>query len=180
MLAYPGKKLVSDSNLSQQRYVVVNNGKGKNGRVDTCLTLIAISAVCFALLVCLGVGLHLVYDSVSSSAAARKPECEDVVLVERKWRAAEDRANRFESELLDVRRKHRALEDDYRELAMTARSQQAQQSAPRVVTDPPQDISAMQRLAKCRASVEASTEAIRELREHNTVRCFVGGVVCAR
>jgi len=154
MLAYPKKP--------DQRYVVV---KKNGGGLRSCLAALAVGGLCLLLFAVTGVA---VYALVSAASMQR---CPDAEAAERKWRAAEDRAERLEAELVDVRRKHRVLEDDFRELAIASRSahanqqqQQQQQQAP----PPKEDMSALQRLGKCRASVEASTEAIKELREHNT------------
>jgi len=156
MLAYPKK------NTESQRYLVVK--KQGNGFANSCLSLIALFSACLTIFLCLGVVIHMLSDQ---HLQRRKPECEDVAVVERKWRTAEDRANHLETELGDLRRKHRLLEDDFRDLAISSRNQQQQQVLVKQQIEPTQDVSTMQRLAKCRSSVEASTEAIRELREHN-------------
>jgi septal ring factor EnvC (AmiA/AmiB activator) len=159
MISYPS---ASTRKGESHRYLVVK----KNSQMNTCITIAAVVVCCVVVVLVLGVGIHLLLASSNN----KSPHCEDVEVVERKWRAAEDRANRLETELMDLRRKHRTLEDDFRDLAISSRSQPVKIMQPQAVdnSNQQQDVSAMQRLAKCRASVEASTEAIRELREHNS------------
>jgi len=152
MLAYPKKP--------DQRYVVV---KKSGGGLRSCLAALAVGGLCLCLFAVTGLAVYAL------ASAASMQRCPDAEAAERKWRAAEDRAERLEAELVDVRRKHRVLEDDFRELAIASRSAHANQQATSPPPPPPpkEDMSALQRLGKCRASVEASTEAIKELREHN-------------
>lgn len=88
--------------------------------------------------------------------------------------AAEERAERLSNELLEVNRKHRDLEAEFRDLALTARAQsmqQQQQQQQNALNNGEggnqADVSTLARLAKCRSSVEASTETIKELRRLN-------------
>jgi septal ring factor EnvC (AmiA/AmiB activator) len=67
--------------------------------------------------------------------------------------------------LTEERRKLRELEQEYRDLALSARAQTSQQQQAKANDNVQQDVSAMQRLAKCRTSLEESTETVRDLRE---------------
>jgi len=77
-----------------------------------------------------------------------------------------DQVKQLEADLTEERRKYRELEQDYRDLALSARAQQAQKPVAQPQGDGT-DVSAMQRLAKCRSAVEESTQTIKDLREHN-------------
>ena len=99
------------------------------------------------------------------SGAADASHLQQLLDAERMLRAAaEDRAERLSNELLELNRKHRDLESEFRDLALQARAYQQQPAQP---AQEAQDVSTLQRLAKCRSSVEASTETIKELRRLN-------------
>lgn len=78
-----------------------------------------------------------------------------------------EQVKQLESDLTEERRKYRELEQDYRDLALSARAQQAQKPIHAQQGGEGTDVSAMQRLAKCRSAVEESTQTIKDLREHN-------------
>jgi hypothetical protein len=77
-----------------------------------------------------------------------------------------DQVRTLEADLTEERKKFRELEQDYRDLALSSRAQTkpAQQMNTGESTG---DVSAMQRLSKCRTAVDESTQTIKELREHN-------------
>ena len=154
MLAYPS---AAKQHPQQQRFVVVKP-KSQRG-LRSCLAVVAAAGLCLCVLAAVGAAVALM---VSMSHG-----CPDAEMLQRKWRQAEDRADRLDIELSELKRKHRSLEDDFRDLAIASRSGNAATQAATTPQSREQDVSALQRLAKCRASVEASTEAIRELREHN-------------
>lgn len=76
-----------------------------------------------------------------------------------------DQVRRLETEVADLRLKNRELESDYRELSLSARAQ----AVPVQAHSKPvmEDVSAVQRLAKCRSNLEESAGLIKELRDGN-------------
>ncbi|KAH9247339.1 hypothetical protein BASA81_015056 [Batrachochytrium salamandrivorans] len=95
-----------------------------------------------------------------------REDCHTVLDTERRIKdELMDQVRRLEMEVGDLRLKNRELESDYRELSLSARAQAVPvQSHTKPVME---DVSAVQRLAKCRSNLEESAGLIKELRDGN-------------
>lgn len=103
----------------------------------------------------------------STDADIDEPTCIRSLDQERRAKAnLVEQVKQLEFELVEEKRKARELEREYRDLALSSRSSQNQIAKVQPIQQM-EDISAIQRLSKCRQAVEESTETIRELRDHS-------------
>ena len=103
------------------------------------------------------------FDELEQVEQQKDEQCHRMLESEKHAKSVlQDQLGRLENELSELRLKHRELESDYRELILSTRAQQL--AKPTLI--PQEDVSAVQRLAKCRTAVDESTQTIRDLREH--------------
>jgi hypothetical protein len=78
-----------------------------------------------------------------------------------------EQLKQLELDLTEEKKKFRELEREYRDLALSSRAAVHQPATKQLPQQGVEDVSTLQRLAKCRQAVEESTQTIKDLRDHS-------------